>query len=192
MGKERFVINKVIDKNMIKDRVTEKHEMTFEKLEEVMVQDLGSISDLIGIQTENDINIYQFYEIWFSSLLTSTTLDELEFINANNLFGLDKNNLLDYKCQLMIDERIANFRGTLEDLMRSINEDNIGSYFQKFGDISNQAKQGIMINMILGLDREGVELTPLGSKLKTCIDNIRKLHIDVLKNNAIANSKLRK
>ena len=192
MGKEKFVINKVIDKNMIKDRVTEKHEMTFEKLEEVMVQDLGSISDLIGIQTENDINIYQFYEIWFSSLLTSTTLDELEFINANNLFGLDKNNLLDYKCQLMIDERIANFRGTLEDLMRSINEDNIGSYFQKFGDISNQAKQGIMINMILGLDRECVELTPLGSKLKTCIDNIRKLHIDVLKNNAIANSKLRK
>lgn len=192
MGKEKFVINKVIDKNMIKDRVTEKHEMTFEKLEEVMVQDLGSISDLIGIQTENDINIYQFYEIWFSSLLTSTTLDELEFINANNLFGLDKNNLLDYKCQLMIDERIANFRGTLEDLMRSINEDNIGSYFQKFGDISNQAKQGIIINMILGLDREGVELTPLGSKLKTCIDNIRKLHIDVLKNNAIANSKLRK
>ena len=192
MGKEKFVINKVIDKNMIKDRVTEKHEMTFEKLEEVMVQDLGSISDLIGIQTENDINIYQFYEIWFSSLLTSTTLDELEFINANNLFGLDKNNLLDYKCQLMIHERIANFRGTLEDLMRSINEDNIGSYFQKFGDISNQAKQGIMINMILGLDREGVELTPLGSKLKTCIDNIRKLHIDVLKNNAIANSKLRK
>lgn len=192
MGKEKFVINKVIDKNMIKDRVTEKHEMTFEKLEEVMVQDLGSISDLIGIQTENDINIYQFYEIWFSSLLTSTTLDELEFINANNLFGLDKNNLLDCKCQLMIDERIANFRGTLEDLMRSINEDNIGSYFQKFGDISNQAKQGIMINMILGLDREGVELTPLGSKLKTCIDNIRKLHIDVLKNNAIANSKLRK
>lgn len=192
MGKEKFVINKVIDKNMIKDRVTEKHEMTFEKLEEVMVQDLGSISDLIGIQTENDINIYQFYEIWFSSLLTSTTLDELEFINANNLFGLDKNNLLDYKCQLMIDERIANFRGTLEDLMRSINEDNIGSYFQKFGDISNQTKQGIMINMILGLDREGVELTPLGSKLKTCIDNIRKLHIDVLKNNAIANSKLRK
>ena len=192
MGKEKFVINKVIDKNMIKDRVTEKHEMTFEKLEEVMVQDLGSISDLIGIQTENDINIYQFYEIWFSSLLTSTTLDELEFITANNLFGLDKNNLLDYKCQLMIDERIANFRGTLEDLMRSINEDNIGSYFQKFGDISNQAKQGIMINMILGLDREGVELTPLGSKLKTCIDNIRKLHIDVLKNNAIANSKLRK
>ena len=192
MGKEKFVINKVIDKNMIKDRVTEKHEMTFEKLEEVMVQDLGSISDLIGIQTENDINIYQFYEIWFSSLLTSTTLDELEFINANNLFGLDKNNLLDYKCQLMIDERIANFRGTLEDLMRSINEDNIGSYFQKFGDISNQAKQGIMINMILGLDREGVELTPLGSKLKTCIDNIRKLHIDILKNNTIANSKLRK
>ena len=192
MGKEKFVINKVIDKNMIKDRVTEKHEMTFEKLEEVMVQDLGSISDLIGIQTENDINIYQFYEIWFSSLLTSTTLDELEFINANNLFGLDKNNLLDYKCQLMIDERIANFRGTLEDLMRSINEDNIGSYFQKFGDISNQAKQGIMINMILGLDRDGVELTPLGSKLKTCIDNIRKLHIDLLKNNAIANSKLRK
>ena len=192
MGKEKFVINKVIDKNMIKDRVTEKHEMTFEKLEEVMVQDLGSISDLIGIQTENDINIYQFYEIWFSSLLTSTTLDELEFINANNLFGLDKNNLLDYKCLLMIDERIANFRGTLEDLMRSINEDNIGSYFQKFGDISNQAKQGIMINMILGLDRDGVELTPLGSKLKTCIDNIRKLHIDLLKNNAIANSKLRK
>lgn len=192
MGKEKFVINKVIDKNMIKDRVTEKHEMTFEKLEEMMVQELGSISDLLGIQTENDINVYQFYEVWFSSLLTSTTLDELEFINANNLFGLDRNNLLDYKCQLMIDERIASFRNTLEDLIRTINEDNIGSYFQKFGDISNQAKQGIMINMILGLDREGVELTPLGSKLKTCIDNIRKLNIDLLKNNAIANSKLRK
>lgn len=192
MGKEMFVINKVIDKNMIKNRIAEKNEMNFKKLEEMMVQELSSISDLLGIQTENDINIYQFYEVWFSSLLTSTTLDELEFINANNLFGLDRNNLLDYKCQLMIDERIASFRNTLEDLIRTINEDNIGSYFQKFGDISNQTKQGIMINMILGLDREGVELTPLGSKLKTCIDNIRKLNIDLLKNNAIANSKLRK
>ena len=38
MGKEKFVINKVIDKNMIKDRVAEKHEMTFEKLEEMMAQ----------------------------------------------------------------------------------------------------------------------------------------------------------
>ena len=192
MGKEMFVINKVIDKNMIKNRIAEKNEMNFKKLEEMMVQELSSISDLLGIQTENDINIYQFYEVWFSSLLTSTTLNELEFINANNLFGLDRNNLLDYKCQLMIDERIASFRNTLEDLIRTINEDNIGSYFQKFGDISNQTKQGIMINMILGLDREGVELTPLGSKLKTCIDNIRKLNIDLLKNNAIANSKLRK
>lgn len=192
MGKEMFVINKVIDKNMIKNRIAEKNEMNFKKLEEMMVQELSSISDLLGIQTENDINIYQFYEVWFSSLLTSTTLDELEFINANNLFGLDRNNLLDYKCQLMIDERIASFRNTLEDLIRTINEDNIGSYFQKFGDISNQTKQGIMINMILGLDREGVELTPLGSKLKACIDNIRKLNIDLLKNNAIANSKLRK
>ena len=177
---------------MIKNRIAEKNEMNFKKLEEMMVQELSSISDLLGIQTENDINIYQFYEVWFSSLLTSTTLDELEFINANNLFGLDRNNLLDYKCQLMIDERIASFRNTLEDLIRTINEDNIGSYFQKFGDISNQTKQGIMINMILGLDREGVELTPLGSKLKACIDNIRKLNIDLLKNNAIANSKLRK
>lgn len=192
MGKEMFVINKVIDKNMIKNRIAEKNEMNFKKLEEMMVQELGSISDLLGIQMENDINIYQFYEVWFSSLLTSTTLDELEFINDNNLFGLDRNNLLDYKCQLMIDERIASFRNTLEDLIRTINEDNIGSYFQKFGDISNQTKQGIMINMILGLDREGVELTPLGSMLKTCIDNIRKLNIDLLKNNAIANSKLRK
>lgn len=192
MGKEMFVINKVIDKNMIKNRIAEKNEMNFKKLEEMMVQELSSISDLLGIQTENDINIYQFYEVCFSSLLTSTTLDELEFINANNLFGLDRNNLLDYKCQLMIDERIASFRNTLEDLIRTINEDNIGSYFQKFGDISNQTKQGIMINMILGLDREGVELTPLGSKLKACIDNIRKLNIDLLKNNAIANSKLRK
>ena len=192
MGKEKFVINKVIDKNMIKDRVAEKHEMTFEKLEEMMAQEIDPMLDSLGVETENDINIYQFYEIWFSSLLASTTLDELEFINANNLFGLDRNNLLDYKCQLMIDERIANFRNTLEDLMRGINEENIGSYFQKFGDISNQSKQGIMINIILGLDREGVELTPLGSKLKTCIDNIRRLHIDLLKNNAIANSKLRK
>lgn len=192
MGKEMFVINKVIDKNMIKDRVTEKNEMTFEKLEEMMLQEITPMLDSLGVETENDINIYQFYEIWFSSLLTSTTLDELEFINDNNLFCLDKNNLLDYKCQLIIDERIANFKNTIEDLIRSINEDNIGSYFQKFGDISNQTKQGIMINMILGLDREGVELTPLGSKLKTCIDNIRKLHIDLLKNNAIVNSKLRK
>ena len=74
MGKEKFVINKVIDKNMIKDRVTEKHEMTFEKLEEVMVQDLGSISDLIGIQTENDINIYQFSKFTMQTFIRNQIL----------------------------------------------------------------------------------------------------------------------
>ena len=35
-----FVNNKVIDKNMIRDRVTEKHEMTFEKLSEVMEKEI--------------------------------------------------------------------------------------------------------------------------------------------------------
>ena len=63
MEKEMFVINKVIDKNMIKDRVTEKNEMTFEKLEEMMLQEITPMLDSLGVETENDINIYQFYEI---------------------------------------------------------------------------------------------------------------------------------
>lgn len=58
MGKEKFVINKVIDKNMIKDRVAEKHEMTFEKLEEMMAQEIDPMLDSLGVETENDINIY--------------------------------------------------------------------------------------------------------------------------------------
>lgn len=55
-----FVINKVIDKNMIKNRITEKHEMNFKKLEEMLVQEIDLL-DLLGVQIENDINIFQFY-----------------------------------------------------------------------------------------------------------------------------------
>ena len=186
-----FVNNKVIDKNMIRDRVTEKHEMTFEKLSEVMEKEILSLK-LLGLEGNNDINIYDFYLIWFSSLLTSTTLDELEFINANNLFDLDENSLLDYKCQMAIDERLKNFKQTSDDLTNCLNITNIGEYFQKFGDIQSQARQAIKLTMILGLDRENVELTPLGAKLKICIENIRKLNINLLKEQANINSKLKR
>ena len=45
MEKEIFVINKVIDKSIIKDCVAEKHEMTFEKLEEMMMQEIDYMLD---------------------------------------------------------------------------------------------------------------------------------------------------
>ena len=40
---------------------------------------------------------------------------------------------------------------------------------------------GIEIATFLGLNRNGVELTPEGEKLKVCIENIRQLHYDEIK-----------
>lgn len=184
-----FTSEKVIDKEKIKAAIAEKKSMTFESVEENLVKDLLAMDELLktdGInvnqQGSEEINIYDMYLSSFSTILFGLTLDELEFINDNNLFGFDKNNLLDYKCQTIMDERIKDFKQTLDDVVRSISIDNAGSYFQKFGDIHNQARQGIKLNIILGLDRSGVELTPIGARLKSCIDNIRKMHIEFLKN----------
>lgn len=184
-----YTSKKVINREKIKEVVAEKQSMTFESLEEyiakeflVMEENLKNEDTDINKQENKEINIYDVYLENFSILLYGLTLDELEFINDNNLFNLDKNNLLDYRCQLILNERINNFKQTLNAVEHSTSMDNIGSYFQKFGNIHEQAKQGIKLNIILGLDREDVELTPQGTKLKECIDNIKKLHIDFLKN----------
>ena len=134
------------------------------------------------IKQENDeINIYEFYVVSFSTILFGLTLDELEFINNNNLFELDRNNLLDHRCQLIMDERIKTFKTTINDLSHGVSIENIGNYFQKFGNIHNQAKQGTKLTIILGFDRTNIELTPLGCKLKSCIDNIKNIHINFLR-----------
>ena len=58
---------------------------------------------------------------------------------------------------------------------------NVGSYFSKYGDLLHMAGGGIEIATILGLDRNGAELTSEGEKLKVCIENIRQLHCDEVK-----------
>ncbi|MBE6146676.1 MAG: hypothetical protein E7171_08685 [Firmicutes bacterium] len=185
-----FTKEKVIDKERIKEAIIEKKSMTFEKLEETIVKELLILENelkeegIIDSQKENEeVNIYEYYINYFSTLLFGLTLDELEFINDNNLFEFDRNNLLDCRCQLILDERIKNFKSTIDDLSHGISIENIGNYFQKFGDIRNQSKQGTKLTIILGLDRKDIELTPLGCKLKSCIDNIKNIHINFLRQN---------
>ena len=60
-----FVINKVIDKNMIKNRIAEKNEMNFKKLEEMMVQEFDPTLDSLNVQAECDININNFMKSGF-------------------------------------------------------------------------------------------------------------------------------
>ena len=129
-----FTSEKVIDKEKIKAAIAEKKSMTFESVDENLVKDLLAMDELLktdGInvnqQGSEEINIYDMYLSSFSTILFGLTLDELEFINDNNLFGFDKNNLLDYKCQTIMDERIKDFKQTLDDVVRSISIDNAGS-----------------------------------------------------------------
>lgn len=158
-----FTTEKLIDKNKIRDAIIEKQSMTFEKLEEKYAKEFLLFKETFKEENINqhpqnyEFNVYDEYINWFSTLLFGLTLDELEFINNENLFNLDKNNLLDLRCQEAIDKRIKDFRQTLEDLNHSISIGNVGNYFQKFGDIHDQAMQGIKLKIILGLNRENVE-----------------------------------
>ncbi len=131
------------------------------------------------------------YDIAFSSTLYDLTLDELEYINENNLFGFDDNNILDYRCKMSIVKRINFYKQIISDLIDSMQKDNIGSYFQRFGDLFHMSAYGLQIAAILGLNRNGVELTPEGEKLKACIENIRQLHRDELKQKTASNASKR-
>ena len=183
-----FTEGKVINPEKIKRVVAKKQGMTIESIEEKVVSKLENIRETLNKeesyvrpQDEKEITSYDAYQLCCRMILYGLTLDELEFINDNNLFGLQRENLLDYRCQLILEKKIEDFRQTLDYLSRSVSPENVGSYFQKFGNIHNQSLQGSKIAVILGLGRGDTKLTPLGEKLKTCIENIRKIHLDFMR-----------
>lgn len=182
-----FTEGKVINPEKIEATVARKQGMTFDTIEEKVVPKLISIreetrkeEEKISLEEEKDITYYDAYLFCFRLILYGLTLDELEFIRDNNLFKLQKNNLLDYRCQLILDEKIDDFRRTLDNLNKVAKVETVGNYFQRYGNIFSQAIQGAKLEVILGLAREDVQLTPLGEKLKTCIANLRKIRSEIL------------
>ena len=165
-----FTTGKVIDIDRIEESISAKNTLTIDMLKSTLSN---------GMFAEEE-NIYDVYLSTFSTLFCDFTLDELEYIDNNNLCNFDRNNLLDYKCQKIISNRINEYRKTINDLVGSINSDGIGAYFQRFGSLLGQAKKALDINMMLGLDRPGVILTPYGIKLKHCIDNLQRMYVDFL------------
>lgn len=181
-----FVKNKVIDKAEIQRVIESKDLITYDSLKKEW-DDVEEISKELGNGPTNvEFNFYQMYEVAFSCNLYGLTLDELEYISDNNLFGFDENNILDYRCKMNIERRINYYKQLLSDLTNCMQKGNIGSYFSKYGDLFHMSAGGLEIASFLGLNRNGVELTPEGEKLKVCIDNIRQLHKDEMKQRALA------
>lgn len=170
-----FVKNKIIDKNRIKRVIESRDLITYDSLKKDW-DDVLEMSKELGIESKNnDFNFYEVYEIAFSSNLYGLTLDELEYISENNLFEFDENNILDYRCKMSVDRRINYYKQILSDLTNCMQNGNIGSYFNKYRDLFHMSGGGLVIAAFLGLDRNGIELTPEGEKLKACIDNIKNL-----------------
>lgn len=181
-----FVKNKVIDKNEIQRVIASRDLITYDSLKKEW-DDVGKTSKELGIEpTNKEFNFYEMYEVAFSCNLYGLTLDELEYISKNNLFGFDENDILDYRCKMSIERRINDYKQILSDLTNCTQKGNVGSYFGKFGDLFHMSAYGLQIVSILGLNRSGVELTPEGEKLKTCIDNIRQLHYNEIKQRSAA------
>lgn len=181
-----FVKNKVIDKDEIQRVIASRYLITYDSLKKDW-DDVLEMSKELGVESKNDeFNFHQMYEIAFSSNLYGLTLDELEYIVENNLFGFNENNILDYRCKMSIERRINDYKKILSDLTNCIQKGNVGSYFSKYGDLFHMSGGGLQIASFLGFNRNGIELTPEGEKLKACIDNIRQLHYNEIKQRSAA------
>lgn len=180
-----FTKNKVIDKNKIQKAIAEKKSLNYESLKKEWDEFIPPALEYFsknGTKKEKlDFNYYEYYVHNFNFIIWNhLSLNELEFINDNNLFEFDKNNLLDYKCQVVLDKTITKYKQIIDDLTSSIKRENLGKYFGRFGNVFNMTKQGMILSDILGLNRNDVELTELGFKLKTCIDNLENLRKQTL------------
>ena len=105
-----FVKNKVIDKAEIQRAIESRDLITYDSLKKEW-DDVGKTSIELGIEpTNKEFNFYEMYEVAFSCNLYGLTLDELEYISENNLFGFEENNILDYRCKMSIERRISEYK----------------------------------------------------------------------------------
>ena len=187
-----FVKNKIIDENKIREAIECRNQITEESLRKEW-EDVCELSKEIGTSQigSEEVKFFESYDIAFSVSLMCLSLDEVEFISDNNLLELEENNLLDYCWKMSINRRINDYRQTLIDLNNSMQKENIGSYFQRFPNLWKMNIQASKIIIILGLDRENVELTPNGEKLKMCVDNIKKIFLESVTHDLDSNSKKR-
>lgn len=176
-----FVKNKVIDKNEIQKVIASRDLITHDSLKKDWDAVLEMSRNLELEPKNGEFNFYELYEIAFSSNLYGLTLDELEYISENNLFGFDENDILDYRCKMSLERRINYYKKILSDLTNCLQNGNVGSYFSKYSDLFHMAGGGREIEAFLGLNRNGVELTTEGKKLKVCIENIIQLHFNEIK-----------
>ena len=189
-----FVKNKIIDNNKIQEVIESRNLLTYDsimkdwhdvlEMSNELETELGTIEIKEPEIKDEEFSFYELYDIEFRGILYGLTLDELEYIIENNCFNFDENNILDYRCKMNINRIINYYKQIVSDLINCMQKETIGSYFQRFGDLFHMSAHGLEIATFLGLNRDGVELTPEGKKLKTCIDNIRQLHIDELKQRA--------
>lgn len=184
-----FVKNKIIDENKIREAIESKNQITEESLRKDW-QDVCKMSkEIDNLKAgDDDFNFYEMYEITFSAILLSLTLDELEYINENNLFGFDEYNILDYRCKMNLERKINYYKQILFDLINCMQQGDLGSYFSKCGDLFHMSAVGLGITTFLGLNRNDAELTPEGEKLKTCIENIKQLHKNEIKQKIAASN----
>ena len=170
--KNMFTKEKVIDMELVNHQVERKKSYSIEQFKKELIE---SKEVTIEQMNNGEIDIEDLYVNYFVNFILTLNLDELEYINANNLYEFDKNNSLDNKCQKYVESVIAERRQVIADLEQNLKEESVESYFQKFGDLDAQTRQASNISVALGIRRENIELTPLGEKLKNYINNLYML-----------------
>ena len=167
-----FTKEKVIDMELVNHQVERKKSYSIEQFKKELIESKEVTVEQIN---NGEIDIEDLYVNYFVNFILTLNLDELEYINVNNLYGFDKNNSLDNKCQKYVESVIAQGKQAVSDIEQNLKGENFEDYFQKFGDLDSKTRQATIISRALGIRRNNIELTPLGEKLKNYINNLYML-----------------
>ncbi len=179
-----FVRNTVIDKNKIKSVVEARKNFTEEALREDwdIVHETFK-DDNLTLGDKEDFNYVDMYLICFNSNLSGLSLDDLEYIKKYNLFAFDPNSMLDYKCKVLLAKKIEEYQKKINELSKFMYQGKPENYFLQglkenseapIADIFRIQSNFKIIYCILGLEKENVELTPLGEELKAYMDAVKR------------------
>lgn len=167
-----FLKNKVINEDKIKSAVECRHMFTYDYLKEEWCNNEDDFFD--DTVLEDEFDFFDAYDSSFDVCLSDFSLAELEYVMDNNSFGFEKNNMLDFRCIKLINEKISEYELILNNITKSVQSGSMRGYFQKYDNIFEMYAQVILIEQILGLMDQDIELTPEGEMLKACMDEIRE------------------
>ncbi len=166
-----FTKKEVIDSSNVQAAVEFRREITYEYLR-------CSWRDKISLdpESDDDFDFFEVYEMNMKACFSTLSLDELEYIRNYDLFSFDKNDILDILSQKVLDSYIQKCQETVVALTKYSKAGIIGAYFDNFAGLKQMDFEGAIIMDMLGLNREGTELTKEGEMLKQFIINIHKLY----------------